>query len=241
MAEEVLVWFCPRCGEKGWGVIDQMYHWKELHNAICKGDEMATTTPTRSPLEIARARVIAEQEKLAKLEAQEQLRESLGQRFRDGETVDQLMALTGWSEERVRSALAATGALVPRKRKLTPEETDIATGLLRSGSAPRTVADDMNVATSVIVRLAKELGIGAAPARKRSPEQMRDLIALEAQVRRIYGAGFAALGEALRKHRAEHGSEQETADTGTSENVVLTPEEQAKMEEPDANDIANWD
>lgn len=231
-----------------------MYHWKELHNAICKGDEMTTQTTPRSPLEVARQRLEAAQANLAKLEQQAEERANLGQRFADGETVEQLVESTGWSEERVRSALAAAGVLVPKRRKLTPDDMRQAEVLLRGGSSPRTVSDDLNVATSVIMRLAKDLGITQS-ARKRTPEQMRDLIALEAQMRRIYGAGFAALGEALRKWRAEHGEQPETEEAGVTvaltpeappeeppvEPVVLTPEEQAKMEESDSNDIENWD
>jgi transcriptional regulator with XRE-family HTH domain len=237
---------------------------------------MSTTTAPKTPqsaLEAARARVAAEQEKLAKLEA----RASLAERFAAEEiTLEQVAEAMGVSTESARAALVSLGAITPRRRTITFAEEATAKTLLAAGKTTREVADEIGVVETIIRKIARDNNLLRRSTR-RSPEKMAELAKLEEQVRGVYGAGFAALGEALRKWRADQASEaagepgaddlqpisaalsEATIDLGSeelpppvapppaavpvNEPVGLSPEDEAKMAEPDAQpegDIADW-
>lgn len=225
---------------------------------------MSTTmTPTQAAIARAKERIAAETARLAELEnsyvQEAELAAQVVTQFQDGASIPAVAAAYGMSENAVRTRLRQAGLLKVKRRGMTGLEGAQATNQLRRGKSVEEVSDDMQIAQSVIRRLAKDLGL-ITRGGSRTDAQLAELAELEEKFKRTYGAGFSAVGEALRKYRQRvpAGGPEEPSEEGEGEvsisvgGVELSEEDLAKMNTPDsqpehevavpdAANIEDWD
>jgi hypothetical protein len=163
------------------------------------------------------AKVAAYQEKL-------RVENEIAVDYTNNQPISAIVEMSGYSVEQVRRVLADRGLLSVRKRKLDAEETQSVLDALKNGEGVAETVERLNVAESLVRRIAKDAGIVSRKrVNKRTPEEIEKIRVLDAALRKEFGAGLGGLAEVIRKADKEIAAAVQGRADGVGEDEPVYP------------------